>query len=241
MHQNRRRLARLLAAALAAVAGLGLVVGAAAPAGAAPAVAGVTVSAPASATAGDTFDVIVTLSGAIDVYGYEAVLGFDPAVVAYVDGSAATIAGGFDSVRTGGGTVDLVSTRLGTSPALSGDITYTLTFRATAAGSTAFTVRSLSLVDSASAVTASTDAAASQAIEIAPAAVTSPTPTPTSASGSGTGGAGTGGTRTTATADDLASTGSTVVPYVIAALALLAVGAVVVLFAARRRKAGDAR
>ncbi|MFJ3491204.1 cohesin domain-containing protein [Leifsonia aquatica] len=244
MHQNPRRLVRLVAVATAALAGLGLAVGAAAPAVAAPTVASVTVSAPATATAGDTFDVTVTLAGATDVYGYESVLAFDPAVVSYVDGSAVVTAGGFDSVRTGSGSVDVVYTRLGTSPALSGDITYTLTFAATAQGSTAFTVRSLSLVDSASAVTASTDAATSPAVAIAPAAVTSPTPTPTptpSTGVAGSGGTGTGGSSTSTAADDLASTGSNAVPYVIAALVLLALGAAAVLFTVRRRRAGDAR
>ncbi|MBB2968971.1 cohesin domain-containing protein [Leifsonia aquatica] len=240
MHQNPRRLVRLLAVATAALAGLGLAVGAAAPAVAAPAVSSVSVSAPATATAGDTFDVTVTLTGATDVYGYESVLAFDPAVVSYVDGSAVVTAGGFDSVRTGAGSVDVVYTRLGTSPALSGDISYTLTFAATAEGSTAFTVRSLSLVDSASAVTASTDAATSPAVAIAPAAVTSPTPTP-STGVAGSGGTGTGGSSTSTAADDLASTGSNALPYVIAALVLLALGAAAVLFTVRRRRAGDAR
>lgn len=242
MHQNPRRLVRLLAVAAAALAGLGLAVGAATPAVAAPAVASVAVSAPATATAGDTFDVTVTLAGAADVYGYESVLAFDPAVVSYVDGSAVVTAGGFDSVRTGSGSVDVVYTRLGTSPALSGDITYTLTFAATAEGSTAFTVRSLSLVDSTTAVTTSTDAATSPAVAIAPAAVTSPTPTPTPSTGvAGSGGTGTGGSSASTAADDLASTGSNAVPYVIAALVLLALGAAAVLFTVRRRRAGDAR
>lgn len=244
MHQNPRRPVRLLALAAAALAGLGLAVGAAAPAVAAPAVASVSVSAPATASAGDTFAVTVTLTGATDVYGYESVLAFDPAVVAYVDGSAVVPAGGFDSVRTGTGTVDLVYTRLGTSPALSGDIVYTLTFRATAAGSTAFAVRSLSLVDPASVVTASTNAATSPAVVVAPAAVTTPTPAPTPSTGtSGSGGSATGGDSASTAVGDLASTGSTAtpVPYLIAGAVLLAVGAAAVLLAVRRRRAGDAR
>ena len=241
MHQKPRRHVRLLAVAAAALAGVGLAVGAAAPALAAPAVAGVSISAPATATAGDTFDVTVTLAGAADVFGYESVLAFDPSVVSYVDGSAVVPAGGFDSVRTASGTVDLVYTRLGTSPALSGDIAYTLTFTATAAGSTAFTVSSLSLVDPTSAVVTSTNAATSPAVTIAPAAVSSPTPTASSggSGGTGTGTSGTGGSS--AVDGDLASTGSNVAPYVIGALALLAVGAAAVLFTVRRRRAGDAR
>ncbi|MFF2052966.1 cohesin domain-containing protein [Leifsonia sp. NPDC058194] len=244
MHHDPRRLVRLLAVTAASLAGLGLAIGAAAPATAAPAVATVSVSSPTAATAGDTFDVTVTLAGASDVYGYESVLAFDPAVVAYVDGSAVTTAGGFDTVRTGSGTVDLAYTRLGTSPALSGDISYTLTFTATAAGSTAFTVSSLSLVDAASAVTASTDAATSPVVAVAPAAVTSPTPTPTptpSTGVAGSGGGGTGSTSASTSADDLASTGSNAVPYVIAGLALLAVGSAAVLLTVRRRRAGDLR
>ncbi|UAJ81632.1 hypothetical protein IT072_16490 [Leifsonia sp. ZF2019] len=239
---------RLLAATAAALAGLGLAIGAAAPALAAPALAapavtGVSISAPTTATAGDTFDVTVTLTGSTDVFGYEAVLAFDPSVVSYVDGSAVVPAGGFDAVRTASGSVDLVYTRLGTSPALSGDIVSTLTFRATAAGSTAFTVRSLSLVDSASAVVTSANAATSPALTITPAAVSSPTPTPTSSAGgsgdAGTSASGTGGSS--AVDGDLASTGSNALPYVIGALALLAAGAAAVLFTVRRRRAGDAR
>lgn len=242
MHQNPRRLVRLLAVATAALAGIGLAVGSAAPALAAPAVTGVTVSAPTAATAGDTVTVTVTLTGAADVYGFEAVLAFDPAVVSYVDGSAVAPAGGFDSVRAGSGTVDLVHTRLGTSPALSGDIAYSLTFTATVAGSTAFAVRSVALVDASSAVTPLTNPATSPALVVAPAAVASPTPTPTTGgagSGSGSGGSGSGAAATTAA--DLASTGSNAAPYLLVAVVLLAAGAAAVLLAVRRRRAGDAR
>lgn len=243
MHQKPRRLARLLAVAGAIAAGLGLAVGAVAPAVAAPAVTGATVTAPTSVTAGTTFDVTVTLRGAADVYGFETVVSFDPAVASYVDGSAAAPAGGFDSVRTGTGTVALAYTRLGTSPALSGDIAYTLTFSAVATGSTAFSLSSLSLVDSASAVVASTNVAASPVVTVAPAAVASPTPTPTPTSGTASTGSVTGDPGSTAalSADDLASTGSDVLPFAIAAVALLVVGTTVVLLTVRRRRVGDAR
>lgn len=240
MHHTPRRFARLLAAAAAALAGLGLAVGATTPAVAAPAVTAVTVSAPSAVTAGDSFDVTVTLTGATDVFGYEAVLAFDPAIVAYVDGSAVVTAGGYDAVSTASGTVDLVYTRLGTSPALSGTISYTLKFTAKAAGSTAFTLRSLSLVDPASAVTPLSNAAVSPAVAVAPGAVTAPPTGTTPATGSGSGSATS--TRSTAsTADDLASTGSDVLPYVIAGGLLVVLGAAAVLIAVRRRRAGEAR
>lgn len=244
MHQNPRRRVRLLAVAAAALAGVGLAVAAAAPAVAAPAVAGVTVTAPTTATAGDTVTVTVTLAGAADVYGFEAVLAFDPAVVSYVDGSAVTPAGGFDSVRAGSGTVDLVYTRLGTSPALSGDIAYSATFTATAAGSTAFAVRSLELVDASSAATPLTNPASSAALVVAPAAVSSPTPTPTASAGAGGSGSTSSGDPSGAAvtaAGDLASTGSHAAPFVVVAVVLLAAGAAAVLLAVRRRRAGDAR
>jgi LPXTG-motif cell wall-anchored protein len=257
MHHTPRRFARLLALAAAALAGAGLAAGAAAPAVAAPAVAGVTVTAPAAVTAGDAFDVTVTLTGAADVFGYEAVLAFDPALVGYVDGSAVVTAGGYDAVSTASGSVDLVYTRLGTSPALSGDIAYTLTFTAKAAGSTAFTVRSLSLVDPASAVTPLTDAGASPAVAIAPAVTPTPTPTPTSPapgpgpgpgdSGGGSDGgvaapAGSSGSSGTAVvaSDDLASTGSDITLYLIVAGVLVALGTLVALVTLRRRE-GDVR
>jgi hypothetical protein len=259
MHHTPGRLVRLLALAAASLAGVGLAAGAAAPAAAAPAVAGVTVSTPAAVTAGDTFDVTVTLTGAADVFGYEAVLAFDPALAGYVDGSAKVTAGGYDAVTTGSGTVDVVYTRLGTSPALSGDIAYTLTFTAKAAGSTAFTVRSLSLVDPAAAVTPLANAGTSPAVTIAPVAVPpTPTPTPTGGGdgGSGAGGAGAGsggadgsGSGTTGagssalTSDDLASTGSTgsdVLLWVIVAGVLVALGTLTALVTFRRRE-GEAR
>jgi LPXTG-motif cell wall-anchored protein len=250
MHHTPRRFARLLALAAAALAGAGLAAGAAAPAVAAPAVAGVTVTAPAAVTAGDAFDVTVTLTGAADVFGYEAVLAFDPALVGYVDGSAVVTAGGYDAVSTASGSVDLVYTRLGTSPALSGDIAYTLTFTAKAAGSTAFTVRSLSLVDPASAVTPLTDAGASPAVAIAPAAVTpppaSPAPGPGDSGGGSDGGvaapagsSGSSGTGVVAS-DDLASTGSDITLYLIVAGVLVALGTLVALVTLRRRE-GDVR
>ncbi|WP_231371118.1 cohesin domain-containing protein [Cryocola sp. 340MFSha3.1] len=245
MHHTPRRLVRLLAAAAAALAGLGLAVGAAAPAVAAPAVTGTTVSAPSAVTAGDSFTVTVTLTGATDVFGYEAVLAFDPAVVAYVDGSAVVPAGGYDAVATSSGTVDVVYTRLGTSPALSGTIAYTLTFTAKAAGSTAFTLRSLSLVDPASAVTPLSNAAVSPAVVVSPASVPGPPtgsgPSTGSSPGSGSGsGAATSSSASTSD-DDLASTGSDVAPYLIAGAVLVVLGAAVVLIAVRRRRAGEAR
>ncbi|MDN4613756.1 cohesin domain-containing protein [Leifsonia sp. F6_8S_P_1B] len=253
MHHTPRRLVRLLALTAAALAGAGLAAGAAAPAFAAPAVARVTVSAPATVTAGDEFDVTVTLAGAADVFGYESVLAFDPTVAGYVDGSAVVTAGGYDAVETGTDTVDLVYTRLGTSPSLSGDIAFTLTFSAKAAGSTAFAVRSLSLVDPASAVTPLADAATSPAVSVTPAATPptppapTPTPTPTAGApapgGSGDGGgtdpAGTGD-PVTASQDDLASTGSDLTLYVIAAGVLVALGTLAALITFRRRE-GEAR
>lgn len=242
MHQKPRRLVRLLAVAGAIAAGLGLAVSAAVPAIAAPAKSSVTVSAPASVTEGDTFDVTVTLRGTADVYGFDAVVAFDPAVAAYVDGSAVAPAGGFDSVHTGPGTVELASTRLGTSPALSGDIAFTLRFSAVAAGSTVFSLSTLSLVDAASTVTASTNDASSPAMTVEPAAVPTPTPTPTpsAAPAAGTDPADPVGSAAATSADDLASTGSDVMPFAFAALVLVIVGAAAVLVVMRRRM-GDAR
>lgn len=244
MHQNPRRSLRLVAAAAASLVGLGLTFGAAAPAVAAPTISGATISVPSTVTAGATFDVTVALTAATDVYGYEAVLAFDPAVVAYIDGSAVVTAGGFHSVRTASGSVELVYTRLGTSPALSGDVTFSLSFTATAAGSTAFTLGSLSLVDPASAVTASTNAA-TNSVTVVPAAVVTPTPGPGSdpggSGGSGGSGAGTDTAAASPGAAGLASTGSAIAPYLLGALALIVVGAAAVLFTIRRRRTGEAR
>ena len=243
MHHRTRRLSRLLPLTLAAVIGAGVAVGAAAPASAAPTRGAVTITAPATVADGATFDATVTIAAVADVYAYEATFGFDPAVVSYVAGSATAPAGGFDTVNASGGTVDVIHTRLGSSPALSGTVSFTLKFTAEAPGATAITLSSLRLIDAAGVSDTTTNVTASPSIAV-------------TAGGSGTPG---GGAPTTGTAGDpgsatpagsgssrgsLASTGQDVdvAPWLAGGVLLLLVGAgAVLLTIARRRRAGGAR
>lgn len=245
MPHRTRRVPRLVPLALAAVIGVGVAVGTDAPASAAPSTGAVTITAPAKVTDGATFDATVTFAAVADVYAYEATFAFDPAVVSYVSGSATAPAGGFDTVSTSSGSVDVVHTRLGTSPALSGTVSFTLRFTAEAPGATAIALSSLRLIDPATGSTTATDVAATPPITVAAAATppgsTPPGSTPTTAPA---GNAGDGpGTASGSTQDSsLASTGQDVLPWLGGGtlLLLLGVGAVL-LTAARRRHAGGAR
>lgn len=142
-----------------------------------------------------------------------------------------------------GGAVDIIHTRLGSSPELSGTVSFTLTFTAEAPGATAIALSSLRLIDAANVSDTTTNVAASPSVTV------------TGAS-SGTPG---GSTPTTGTADDpgsvtpsgsgstrgsLASTGQNVdlALWIGGAVLLLLLGAgTVVLTAVRRRRAGGAR
>jgi LPXTG-motif cell wall-anchored protein len=238
MHHNPKRLVRFLTAAVTGVVGFGLVFAAAGPAAAAPTVASVTVDAPATEVAGQTFSVTIDLTAVTDVYSYDLALTYDPAVVAYVTGSATAPAGGFDTVHATSGVVELIHTRLGSSPALQGDLSVTLDFTATAAGTTAFAVSSVSLIDPAQAATTLTDAATDSTIVTA-AATSSPSPSPsTGTGGSGTGSGSTPAGSSSASDPSLASTGQDAVPYIIVGAVLLLLGALAVVLGRRRRMGG---
>lgn len=243
MHHRTRRLSRLLPLALAAVIGAGVAVGTAAPASAAPTRGAVTITAPATVADGATFDATVTITAATDVYAYEAAFSFDPAVVSYVAGSATAPAGGFDTVTASGGTVDVIHTRLGSSPALSGTVSFTLTFTAEAPGATAIALSSLRLIDAANVSASTTNVAASPSITVTGASSGTPggsTPTTGTAGDPGSvTSSGSGSTR-----GSLASTGQDVdlAPWIGGAVLLLLLGAgAVALTAVRRRRAGGAR
>lgn len=123
----------LLAAASALLAGS---VALAPAAAAAPAETGaITVSAPASATAGDSFDVTIAVAAAVDLFAYELIVEFDPALLSFADATATFPEGGFDTVSAGSGSVTFAHTRLGSSPGLAGGLPLvTFSFTALAAG-----------------------------------------------------------------------------------------------------------
>lgn len=240
MHHNSKRLARFLTAAVSGVVGFGLVFAAAGPAVAAPTVASVVVSAPPTKVAGEKFSVTIDLTSVTDVYSYDLALTYDPAVVSYVVGSATAPAGGFDTVHATSGTVEIIHTRLGSSPALQGNLSVTVDFTASAPGTSAFAVSSLSLVDPAQAATTQTNAATDSTIVTA-AATGSPSPSPSTGTGGGSGsGSGSGSTSADSSVSDpsLARTGQDAVPYVVIGGVLLVLGAVIVVIARRRRRVG---
>lgn len=137
-HRARRTMIRGLAVVLAAA--LGLV---AAPAWADPQIDEVTVEvSPTQVEVGDTVTVTVSATGVVDLYAYLAELEFDPAVLAYVEDSATTdITGYHESSVPTAGLVQFVHTKMGTSPAESGDVVLlTATFEAIGAGETGISV-----------------------------------------------------------------------------------------------------
>lgn len=158
----RRRTTALLAG-LAVVAG-GVALGATAAADVAPEPTyGVEVSA-AEVRQGGTVEVTVTASDVVDLYAYDLVLEVDPKVLALVPKSATSSASGATYGEASGGTVRVLHTKLGSSPAASGEVVTTVTFRAVGAGQAA--VKALSFG------TVSTDLDTSTAEELGSASVT---------------------------------------------------------------------
>jgi hypothetical protein len=237
MHESNPHRGRLRPAVMAGSLALGLTLLGAGPALAAPTTTSVSLTATSSVSVGDNVAVDLGLAGTDDIYAYDIVLTFDPAVLAYVDGSATGPTGGFDSVEKGEGTITLVHSRLGTSPALSGDLAATAAFTAVGSGSATIDAATVSLVDETGDTTALSDAATAP-VTVAALPTQTPTPTPEPSSSAGTGG-DTGSTSAPAasTQNDgsLALTGFSIGGLLIVAIAAVAVGLV---FAVRRRKAG---
>jgi amidase len=148
---------------------------------------GYTVTASASEVeVGDEVTVTVTADAATDLYAYDLDLGFDPAVLRY-DGATATDAMPYtvveDSVEDGAGSVSVLGTELGSSPATTGEtVLATLTFTAVAAGSTEVTADPLVTVAS-DLTTATVDDVGSATVAVdllaAPVATTAPAVTGT--------------------------------------------------------------
>ncbi|TCL77980.1 MULTISPECIES: hypothetical protein [unclassified Curtobacterium] len=179
--QHRLRLrprATIVSSTLVAAGAIGLAALTASPAQAAPTATTATIDAPATATVGTAFDVDLTIPATTDVYAYEITLDADADSVSYVEDSVTGPDGGFDSVEQDGDALTIVHTRLGTSPALDGDLAASIGLTPTAPGSVDLAVTSITLVGSDGTSTTLTDPA-STSISIAAAATATPTPTPT--------------------------------------------------------------
>lgn len=141
----------------------------------------VTVSDP-DVEIGDEVTVTVAADAAADLYAYDLDLGFDPAVLRY-DGASTTDAMPYGVVEPGEGSVSLVGSELGSSPATSGATTLaTVTFTAVGKGSTDVTAGGLVDVTSGLTPTTTPDVgAATVAVDLlaAPVATTPPTVTGT--------------------------------------------------------------
>ncbi|MFK4483895.1 hypothetical protein [Curtobacterium sp. AB7] len=260
--QHRLRLrprATIVSSTLAAAGAIGLAALTASPAHAALTATTATIDAPSTATVATAFDVDLTIPATTDVYAYEITLDADADSLAYVDDSVTGPDGGFDSVEQDGDALTIVHTRLGTSPALSGDLAASIGLTPTAAGSADLAVTSITLVGSDGTSTTLTDPA-STTISIAAAATATPTPTGTAtptpgATATADPGAGAGDPDPTTTSDPtsgatavaaaggdrptggaLAWTGADVAPWIAASLALLAAGGTLITLRARRAR-----
>ncbi|WP_152189516.1 cohesin domain-containing protein [Georgenia satyanarayanai] len=109
-------------AVLAAPLCAGVLVLGAAPALAAPDTTGLSLAVPATAAVGDTITASLELGDAADVYAYALTVEVDPEVLAVVPDSATGPAGGFDSTELAEPGATVVHSRLGSSPALAGDL-----------------------------------------------------------------------------------------------------------------------
>jgi hypothetical protein len=238
MHTSAPHRGRIRSAVVASGIAVCFTLVGAAPAFAAPATESVSLTATPSVSVGDTVDIGLKLVGATDIFAYDVTLTFDPAVLSYVDGSATGPTGGFDSVEKGTGSITLVNSRLGTSPALSGDLASIATFTAVGSGDASIAASTVSLVDETGTTTALSDAATADVV-VAAAPPPTPTPSETSTASPTT---GTGDATSTPTAvaaasssngtGSLALTGLSIGGSLLLGVAVIVIG----IFAVRRRK-----
>lgn len=122
----------------------------------------------ASVTIGDRIDVTVAASSVHDLYAYSVDLGFDPALLAYVGDSATTKISGATYEKASAGSVEVTHTKLGSSPAASGeDVTLvTATFTAIGNGAATITAHDLTSVTT-EAVSTSTPTVGASVVSIA--------------------------------------------------------------------------
>lgn len=98
----------------------------------------------AEVTLGETVDVTVTASDLQDLYAYDLTIEFDAASFVYMPGSAESGTSGMTMDDPSPSSVRVVHTKLGTSPAASGDVVLaTVTLRAKGTGVTTVDVPSL--------------------------------------------------------------------------------------------------
>ncbi|RLP75540.1 hypothetical protein D9V32_08650 [Mycetocola tolaasinivorans] len=161
------------------------VLGFAGPAIAAPAVPTVTLTAPESVTAGDPVPVTIHLTGVSDTFALQAGLAADPALLTADEHGVNGPTGGFTSARVTATGEDIVHTRLGSSPALNGDITLTARLTAAGSGTATIALSSLTLVDGSGAGTSVTALPSTTVRVLAVDPGTSPSPSPTPSGGTG--------------------------------------------------------
>lgn len=165
--RTRSRRAALVVPLCAGALALG-----AAPALAAPGTSGLALTVPATAAVGDTITLAVELGDAVDVYAYALTVEVDPDVLAVVPGSGSGPGGGFDATELGEPGATLVHSRLGTSPALAGDLAAGLELDVVGPGTTSVEV-AVELVGTDGTTTARPAVASAQIV------IAAPTPAPT--------------------------------------------------------------
>jgi hypothetical protein len=231
---------RLRAALTAGGLALGMSLLAASPAMAAP-TATVTMTATPEVEVGQVVDVSVALGATVDAYSYAITITFDPTLLDYVEDSASDgPAGGFDSVEEGTGSVTILHSRLGTSPALSGDLAASLRFTSLASGEATLST-SVSLVDTEGVTTVLSDAATT-AVAIAAVPVATTPPVATTAPTAPTTGGDSTSTPTASPASSTNGDGSLATSgFGVGALAVFAVAALGIGFVVLRRRSASAR
>ncbi|PYG02231.1 LPXTG-motif cell wall anchor domain-containing protein [Georgenia satyanarayanai] len=161
-------------AAIAAPLCAGVLVLSAAPALAAPETTGLSLTVPATATVGDTISLGLELGDTVDVYAYALTVEADPDVLAVVPDSVTGPGGGFDSTEPTAAGVTVVHSRLGSSPALAGDLDAGVELTVVGAGTTSVEV-AVELVGADGTTTTLPAVASAEMIVAAP----TPSPSPT--------------------------------------------------------------
>lgn len=197
---------------------------------------------PDEATEGDTLEVTVTSTGTTDLYAYDLIFTYDPAVLEFDEDSTVGPDGGFTTGALGDGLIAVTHTRLGTSPGLTGAVELaSFSFRAIDGGDTEIALASAELVSSTDETATETDIdSASVSLVALPDPTPSPTSSPTdSATPTPTPSASASATSVPvgSTGQPLAATGADATPWLVAgagAVVLIAAGALLVI---RRRQA----
>ncbi len=136
---------------------------------------------------GDTLTVTVSAEDVTDLYAYDLTLEFDPEALEYVEGSAATELTGATYGLEEDGTLEVVHTKLGTSPSATGAVTLaSVTFTATEVGPVSVSASSLETVTTDRVATTTADVGTvpvEVAAKAAPVATTAPRVTGTATVG----------------------------------------------------------